>query len=74
LVPDLHNGLCSSLNFEPVSVFELETIAVRHRYSLWQIEKHVFPLIRGQSNAAAMARVIIEGERTSHLFRWPAAG
>ena len=68
---DFDNVLRGGLNLQPPSVFQLQPISIRHGNGLWQVEKNIFPLIRGKANAAAMARVKIESERACCFFFRP---
>jgi hypothetical protein len=52
----------------------LQAISIGHRNRFWKIEKDTFSLIRGQANAAAMARVKIETESGRRLFLRPMSG
>jgi hypothetical protein len=44
------------------AIVELQGISICHRNRLRKIEKHIFALVRAQSNAAAMASVKIKRE------------
>jgi hypothetical protein len=59
-MPDLHKRFSSRFDLHPPAVIELEAIALVHRNRLGQIEKHIFALVRAQSNAAAMASIKIK--------------
>jgi hypothetical protein len=64
LMRDFDNIFGLRLNSEPPSIFQLQTIPVCHSNRLRKIEKDVFTLIRCQPNAAPMARVEVQRERT----------
>jgi hypothetical protein len=74
LVPDFHNRLRSGLHYEQSPIFKLQGVPIGHRNRFRKIEKDVLALIRGQANAAAMARVKIESERACRLFLRPMSG
>jgi hypothetical protein len=61
-VPDFDNKLRGSLNLQPSPVFKLQAVSFSHRNRFWKLEKDVFTIVSRQPNAAAMARVKIEGE------------
>ena len=73
-VPDFDNKLHSGLNLEPPPILELQAVSVGHRNRLRKIEQDIFALIRGETNAAAMARVKVKGESTRRLFLRPLSG
>jgi hypothetical protein len=73
-VPDFDNKLRSGPNLSPLPIFKLQAISIGHRNRFWKIEKDTFSLIRGQANAAAMARVKIESESARRLFLRPMSG
>jgi hypothetical protein len=74
LVPDLDNRLRSGLDHEQSSIVKLQGVPIGHRHRFRKIEKDVFALIRGQANAAAMARVEIKRERAGRPFPGPIPG
>jgi len=74
LVPDFHNRLRSGLHYEQSPIFKLQGVPIGHRNRFRKIEKDVLALIRGQANAAAMARVEIERERAGRAFPGPMPG
>jgi hypothetical protein len=74
VVPYLDDKLEGRLNFQPGSIFKLQSVSIGHRYDLGKIEKNVFALIRGHPDAAAMARVKMERQSAYRLFVWPMAG
>src|SRR5262245_44445024 len=74
IVPDLDNEFGSSLNIQQSPIVKLQAIAVGHGNRLRKIEKDVFALVRGQANAAAMARVEIESDGACRLFLRPMPG
>jgi hypothetical protein len=74
LVPDFHNRLRSGLHYEQSPIFKLQGVPIGHRNRFRKIEKDVLALIRGQANAAAMARVEIERERAGRAFPGPMSG
>jgi hypothetical protein len=71
---DLDNELRRSLNLEPSTIFQLQTISISHGNRLGKVEQDIFALIPSQANAASMARVKIESERPGCVFRWPIPG
>jgi hypothetical protein len=73
-MPDFNNVLRRSLNLEPSTVFELQTISISHGNRLGKIEQDIFALIPNQANSASMARVEIESERSDSFFRRPISG
>jgi hypothetical protein len=73
-VPYFDEVFGCSLNSQPASIFQLQTIAICHSNRLWKIEKDVFPLICSQPNAASMARVEVEGEGACRFLRGPMPG
>ena len=70
-VSDFDDGLRGGVDLKPPSIVQLQAISIRHCDGLWQVEKDIFPLIRSKANAAAMARVKIERERTCCFFFRP---
>jgi hypothetical protein len=70
-MPDFDNKLGSGLDPEPPPILELQAVSVGHRNRLRKIEQDIFALIRGETNAAAMARVKVESESTRRLFLGP---
>jgi hypothetical protein len=48
---------CSGSDCEPVSVIELQSVAVRHRDGFGQIEKNVFSVVWREANSTTMPRV-----------------
>jgi hypothetical protein len=73
-VPHFDNRLGRGLNFEPPSIFQLQTISIRHGNGLWKIEKDILALIRSKANAASMPRVKIQSKRACRLFLRPMPG
>ena len=74
LMPDFDNLLGSGLDPEPPPILELQAVSVGHRNRFRKIEKDIFALIRGETNATAMARVKVESESTRGLFLGPVPG
>jgi hypothetical protein len=72
-VPDFDNGFGGGLDSEPSPVFQLQAVPIGHGNRFAKIEKNLFALIGSQANAAPMAGVEIQRERTCCLFRWPLA-
>jgi hypothetical protein len=72
-VPNFDNMLGSSLNHQPSPIFKLQTISIGHRNSFRKVQKDIFAFVRAQANAAAMARVKIEGQSACRVFLWPMA-
>jgi hypothetical protein len=72
-VPNFDNMLRSSLNHQPPPILKLQTISISHRNRLRKVEKDIFPFVRSQANAAAMARVKIESEGACSVFPRPMA-
>jgi hypothetical protein len=52
----------------------LQAISISHGNRLGEIEQDIFALIPSQANAASMARVKIESERSCCVFRRPIPG
>jgi len=73
-MPDFDNLFGSGLYPEPPPVLELQAVSVGHRNRFRKIEENIFALIRGETNAAAMARVKVESESTRRLFLGPVPG
>jgi len=71
---DFDNELRRRLNLEPSTIFKLQAISISHGNRFWKVEQDIFALIPSQANAASMARVEIESERTGRFFRWPIPG
>src|SRR5262249_12618359 len=71
---DFDNVLGSRLHLEQSSVIEFQGISIRHGDRFRKLEKDLFALIRGQSKAAAMARVKIERDRARGPFLRPMPG
>jgi hypothetical protein len=74
LMPDFNSELRSSLNLQPLPIFEQQAISVGHRDRSREVEKDRFTLIRNQANAAAMARVKIEGDSARSRVNRPKPG
>jgi hypothetical protein len=70
-MPDFDNRLRSGLDLQQSSVFKLQGISIGHGNRFRKVEKDIFPLIRHQSNAAAMARLKIERQRAVRAFLRP---
>jgi len=66
---DFDNGLHRSLNLEPSTVFKLQAVSISHGNCLGKVEQDILTLIPSQANAASMARVKIESERSCRVFR-----
>ena len=73
-MPDFDNVFGSSLYPEPPPVLELQAVSLGHRNRFREVEKDIFALIRGETNAATMARVKVKGERTRRFFFGPVPG
>jgi hypothetical protein len=73
-MPDFDNKLSSGLNLQQPPIVKLQAISIGHRNCFLEVEKDIFALIRSQANAAAMARIEIESDRTSRLFLRPVSG
>src|SRR5258708_31813421 len=71
---DFDNELCCSLNLEPSAVFKLQAISISHGNRLGKVEQDIFAVIPNQANAASVARVKIESERSCRVFRRPRPG
>lgn len=52
----------------------MQAIPISHGNRLGKVEQDIFALIPSQANAASMARVKIESERSCCVFRWPIPG
>jgi hypothetical protein len=70
----LNNELSSGLNLQPPPILELQAVSIGHRNRFREVEKDIFALIRGETNAATMARVKVERESTRRLFFGPVPG
>jgi hypothetical protein len=68
------NKLRSGLNLEPPPIFKLQSVSIGHRDRFREVEEDVFAVIGRQANAAAMARVEIESERSGRFFLRPMPG
>jgi hypothetical protein len=68
------NKLGCGLNLKPPPIVELQAISIGHCNRFRKIEKHIFALIRSQTNAAAMARVEVKSESACRLFLRPVPG
>jgi hypothetical protein len=73
-MPCLDDKLRSGLNLKPSPILELKAISFGHGNRFRQVEKDIFTLIGGETNAATMARVKVESESTSRLFFGPVPG
>jgi hypothetical protein len=71
---DFDNELRRCLNLEPSTIFKLQAISISHGNRLGKVEQDIFALIPSQANAASMARVKIESERSCRVFRRPMPG
>jgi len=72
-VLNFDNMLTSGLNHQLPPIFKLQTISISHRNGFRKVEKDLFPFVRRQAYAAAMARVKIESESACGLFLRPIA-
>src|ERR1700739_434869 len=70
-VADRDEGVRGGPAPQPPSVVQLQAISIRHRDSLRQVEKDIFPLVCSEANAAAMARFKIESESACRFFLRP---
>jgi hypothetical protein len=73
-MPDFDNKLSSGLNLQQPPIVKLQAISIGHRNCFRKVEKDIFALIGSQANAAALASVEIESDRTSRLFLRPVSG
>jgi hypothetical protein len=73
-MPDFDNKLSSGLNLQQPPIVKLQAISIGHRNCFRKVEKDIFALIGSQANAAAMARIEIESDRTSRPFLRPVSG
>lgn len=62
-MPDFDDQLRRGLDPEPPAIVKLQAVAVGHGDCLGKVEKDIFALVRGQTDATAMARVEIERKR-----------
>jgi len=74
VMPHFDDRFRSGPNPEPSPIFELQAISIGHGHRVGEIEKDVLTLIHGQANATAMARLVVERERTGRSFLRPMAG
>jgi hypothetical protein len=70
-MPDLHDRLCSRAHSQPSSVFELQSIAIRHRDGFRQVKEDLFASIGLQADAPPMAIFEVECEDGDGLVVWP---
>jgi hypothetical protein len=70
-VPDFDNRLRGGLNLQQPSILELQGISIGHGHGFRKVEKDIFPVIRCEANAAAMARVEIERDNAGRLLLRP---
>jgi len=73
-MPDFYDKLRCGLDLEPPAIVKLQAIAVGHGDCLGKVEKDILALVRGQTDATAMARVEIERKRACGFVRWPMSG
>jgi hypothetical protein len=73
-MPDFDSFFGSGPDPEPPPILELKAISLGHRNRFREVEKDIFALIRGETNAASMARVKVESESTRRLFLGPVPG
>src|SRR5260370_14320394 len=73
-MPDFDNVFGGGLDPEPPPILELQAVSVGHRNRFRKIEKDIFALIRGETNATAMASVKVESDSTRGLFLRPVPG
>jgi hypothetical protein len=71
---DFDNELRRSLNPEPSTVFKLQSISISHGNSLGKVKQDILTLIPSHANAAPMASVKIESDRSCCVFRRPIPG
>jgi hypothetical protein len=71
---DFDNELRRSLNLKPSTIFKLQAVSISHGNCLGKVEQDIFTLIPSQANAASMARVKIQSERSCRVFRRPIPG
>jgi hypothetical protein len=71
---DFDNELRRSLNLEPSTIFKLQPVSISHGNRLGKVEQDILALIPSQANAASMAGVKIESERSCRVFRRPMPG
>lgn len=60
---DFDGELGRGLDPEPPAIVKLQAVAVGHGDCLGKVEKDILALVRGQTDATAMARVEIERKR-----------
>jgi hypothetical protein len=70
-VPDFNNDFGRGPDSEPSPIFQLQAVSVGHSNRFVEIEKDIFAFVGDKPNAASMARVEIQRERTRCLFRRP---
>ena len=68
---DFDNCFRGSVHLQQSAIVELQGISFGDRNSLWKVQKHIFALVRGQTNSTAMAPIKIEGESAYGLFLRP---
>jgi hypothetical protein len=72
-VPNFNNMLHSSPDYQPSPILQLQTVSIGHRNGFWKVEKDIFAFVCSETNAAAMARVEVEGQSACSVFFWPMA-
>jgi hypothetical protein len=70
-VSDVDNGLRSSLNLQPPSVFQLQAISIGHGNRFRKVKKDIFAMIGSQANTSAVARIKIERQSACRFFFRP---
>jgi hypothetical protein len=73
-MPCLDDEFSSGLNLQPPPILELQAISIGHRNRFREVEKDIFALIRGETNAPTMALVKVESESTRRFFFGPLPG
>jgi len=73
-VSDFDNRFRSRLNLQPPPVFQLQAISIGHGNCFRKVKKHIFTLVRGQTNTSAVARIKIERQSACRCFFRPMAG
>jgi hypothetical protein len=71
---DFDNRLCGSPHLQQPAIVELQGVSFGQRNRFWKVEKHIFTLVRGQTNSTTMAPIKVEGESACRLFLRPIPG
>jgi hypothetical protein len=73
-MPHFDDKLRRGLDLEPPAIVKLQAVAVGHGNCLGKVEKDILALVRGQTDATAMALIEIEGKRACSFVHRPMSG